>query len=187
MSTAAGAVVAEFAARIVLDPVDYLKPRLVQDEILHHHIEPGSGGHDEWGFRNPAVPESVDIVAIGDSQTYGVGTTSGDAWPAALSRRIDRSVYSLALGGYGPVQYLYLLEHRALALDPSLVIVGFYYGNDIRDAYNAAAYLDSWESLRDSAFVAVRDSLRRAHNEHRGDEPEAAVAHHRGTMTERVV
>ena len=83
-------IACESIARFFMDPVDYLKPPLVYDDVLGHRIEPGSGGHDEWGYRNKNVPESSDIVAIGDSQTYGIGATSTDAWPAVLAEFTGR-------------------------------------------------------------------------------------------------
>ena len=44
---------------------------LIKDEILGLKIDPYSGGHDAWGFRNLFVPKQVDVVVIGDSFTYG--------------------------------------------------------------------------------------------------------------------
>ena len=47
-----GLLLAEGVARIFLDPVDYLKPRKIEDEILGFKLGPNSGGHDSWGYRN---------------------------------------------------------------------------------------------------------------------------------------
>ncbi|HEY2847576.1 MAG TPA: hypothetical protein VGI80_07140, partial [Pyrinomonadaceae bacterium] len=44
----------------------------VDDPELGFRMTPGSPGHDANGFRNDTVPERVDVVAIGDSQTWGV-------------------------------------------------------------------------------------------------------------------
>ncbi len=123
--------------RLIVDPVDYLSPYLVADPVLGIRIEPHSAGHDAWGFRNRAVPARADIVAIGDSQTYGVSVRANDAWPAQLERMIAKKVYNLALGGYSPVQYHHLLGEKALKLNPSRVIVGLYYGNDLVGAYTS--------------------------------------------------
>ena len=129
-------VALEVLCRIVAEPVDFLRPRLIDDPVLGHVIEPGSGGHDAWGFRNRSVPASADIVTIGDSQTYGVSATARDAWPSVLAQLSGQNVYNLALGGYGPLQYLHLLTTKAVTLNPGLVIVGFYFGNDLLDAYS---------------------------------------------------
>ena len=71
-----------------------------------------------------------------------------NSWPAWLSRISGRSVYNLALGGWGPIQYEYLLRNRALQLKPSVVILGLYFGNDIFDAYRVVYGLDFWRDLR---------------------------------------
>jgi hypothetical protein len=58
-------IMAEGICRIVLDPVDYLKPYKVRDPILGHKLKPNSGGHDAWGYRNKFVPSTADIVTLG--------------------------------------------------------------------------------------------------------------------------
>ena len=73
-------------------------------------------------------------VAIGDSQTYGDEVAREQAWPQRLAALSGRSVYNLALGGYGPVEYDRLLP-EALELSPRVVLVGLYAGNDFADAY----------------------------------------------------
>ena len=42
----------------------------------------------------------------------------------------------MALGGYGPLQYLHLLKAKARSLKPRLVICAIYVGNDLFDIYN---------------------------------------------------
>ena len=133
------ALAAEGVSRLVHDPVDFLLPELVADSVLPHRIAPGSAGHDAWGFRNREVPGRADIVTIGDSQTYGISARARDAWPAALARQSGRVVYNLSLGGYGPTEYLHLLESRAMDLKPRHVIVGLYLGNDFFDVARALA------------------------------------------------
>jgi hypothetical protein len=135
VSSIVALLLAEILARQILDAADYLKVEKIDDSILGHRIDPSMSSFDAWGFRNPSVPASADIVAIGDSQTYGVSVTSRNAWPAQLARLTGKTVYNLALGGYGPVQYLHLLKTKALSLSPKVVIVGLYFGNDLLDAH----------------------------------------------------
>jgi lysophospholipase L1-like esterase len=134
--------------RLVLHPGDYLSPSLQSDEILGLVIRPNSGGHDAWGYRNSTIPDSVAIVTIGDSQTYGWSVAKENSWPALLGKRAGKQVYNLSLGGYGPVHYDWLLEHRTVSLHPQTVIAGFYFGNDLYDAYTLVYSLEYWESLR---------------------------------------
>lgn len=160
-----GLGLAEGLSRLLFDPLDYLQPEIVQDDTLGHRIEPGSAGHDAWGYRNPAVPERVEIVAIGDSQTYGVAASADASWPAWLDRIRSEDVYNLALGGYGPVQYGHLLERHALELEPSTVIVGVYFGNDFLDAWYMAYAHEPWVGLRQpeliGSFAAEVEAMRR--------------------------
>lgn len=148
VSTAVALLLCELAARLVLDPVDFLSPTLVRDDTLGIRLPPGSSGHDDWGFRNPRVPESVDIVALGDSHTYGNCARMAEAWPAQVARISGRSVYNLGMGGYGPNQYLHLLRTKALALKPKVVVCGLYFGDDFDNAFRITYGLDAWASLR---------------------------------------
>jgi lysophospholipase L1-like esterase len=149
-------LVMEGVSRLFLSPIDYLKPSLVHDDLLGHAIAPHTAGHDAWGFRNKAIPERCDIVAIGDSQTYGVSATARDSWPAILQRLTGKSVYNLALGGFAAPQYRHLLQTRALSLRPSLVIVGCYCGNDLAETYLTIYGNDHWQNLRRNNFTLAR-------------------------------
>jgi len=144
--------------RTVLDPMDYLLPGIISDPVLNHKIAPGSGGHDSWGFRNQERPEKSDIVAIGDSQTYGVSADSRHSWPATLSNLIDSPVYNMALGGYGPVHYYSLLKNKAVLLKPKTVIMGFYFGNDLVDSYNLVYSNENWKYLRKDQVKKLLDA-----------------------------
>ncbi len=50
----------------------------------------------------------------------------------------------MSLGGYGPIQYLYLMRTKAVELHPKVVIVGFYFGNDLLDVYNEVRFNKNW-------------------------------------------
>jgi hypothetical protein len=51
-SSAFDLLLCELIARLILNPVDYLSPVLVRDEIQGIRLPGKSGGHDNWGFRN---------------------------------------------------------------------------------------------------------------------------------------
>jgi len=145
----------EGLSRVVLNPVNYLAVDPVPDSVLRIRLSPGEGGHDAWGFRNQRVPDSVDVVTIGDSQTYGISAPANASWPAQLARATGLQVYNLGLGGYGPVQYHELLRTRARELKPRAVVVGFYYGNDVWDAYSTVYSLQHWAALRRPGWAAI--------------------------------
>jgi len=146
VSVTVALLAAEFAARIFLDPVDYLMPTLVADDFLDHRVVGHTGAHDAWGFRNREVPSRAEIVCIGDSMTYGVAARARDSWPAELAKMRGTTTYNMSLGGYGPIQYLYLMRTQAVELHPGIVIVGLYLGNDLVDAYNVVHSHKNWSS-----------------------------------------
>ena len=98
----ASLLLSEIAARMILNPADYLTVEMVRDEVLGAVPSPSArGGFDAWGFRNPNVPDAAEIVAIGNSLTYGNTATMINSWPYVLARLSGRTVYNMGLGGYG--------------------------------------------------------------------------------------
>ena len=139
---------AEVAARLFLRSADYLSVQMVRDPVLGAVPATVSRtGFDEWGFRNRSVPKSAEIVAIGDSHTYGNTARMEDSWPYVLQELSGRSVYNMGMGGYGPNQYRHLLE-KALRLNPKLVLCGLYMGDDFENAYLITYGLEYWSRLR---------------------------------------
>jgi len=136
-------LVGDMSVRLFIDSVDYLQPELIVDEEYGHRIKPGSGGHDANGYRNNSVPDKISILAVGDSNTYGVSASSQQSWPSWLSKISGRSVYNAGLGGYGPVQYVKIIEELSKKLSPEIIVIGFYLGNDIMDANTYSGLLDS--------------------------------------------
>ncbi len=122
-------------------------PHLLPDLVLQHRGNPAYPAHDRLGFPNERVPGSVDIVAVGDSQTYGPLGEPQHAWPAVLERMTDLTVYNTGIQGWGPLEYLTVLE-EALDHKPSIVIVAFYFGNDLYDAFRAVYMRGLHEELR---------------------------------------
>lgn len=150
-------VAGEAVVRLLVNPGDYLRPELSRDPVLGHVVLPGSAGHDEWGFRNRRVPARADVVAIGDSQTYGVSAKGSESWPAQLAGISGLEVYNLALGGYGPMEYDYLLRNRALDLDPKTVVVALYFGNDLMNTFHSVYRRPQWAHLRDERIAPQLD------------------------------
>lgn len=149
LATGLGLLLAEFGTRLFLRPSDFLGLEVVSDPILGWVPSPSAmAGFDKWGFRNRSVPQTADIVAVGDSHTYGNTARMVDAWPYVLGELTGRQVYNLAMGGYGPNQYFYLSETRALSLKPRMIIWGLYMGDDFEGAYSLTYGLDYWARLR---------------------------------------
>lgn len=128
---------------------DFLGLSVVEDGRYGHRIG-STEMTDDWGFRNQKVPARADVVAIGDSQTYGVSADAKGSWPAQLGGLLHRTTYNLGLGGYGPVQYGLLWDDYVARLDPAVVVVGLYLGNDVRDAFTYSSLLPKADPLRPS-------------------------------------
>lgn len=124
------------------------------DAQLGFRVRGGSPGHDADGFRNDAVPARADVVAIGDSQTWGYNAGREEAWPQKLAELSGRSVYNMGVGGYGPAQY-HALTKKALGIRPKVLVVGLYFGNDFYDSYATVYGNEAYAHLRGGA--AARD------------------------------
>lgn len=142
----------EGVLRMTLEPRDYLPAGQVEDDSLPFALVPNSAGHDAWGYRNARVPQKADIVALGDSWTYGNAAAASESWPSWLERATGKTVYNLGVYGYGPTDYLHLLKLRGLALHPELIIVGLA-KSDFHEAYTSVYTHDEWAYLRSSAHV----------------------------------
>jgi len=148
-----GVAAMEGGLRLALNPSDFMQATLVDDPVLGQRIAPGTSGHDALGYRNAKVPAKARVVAIGDSHTYGVSAPRDGSWPQQLSGRLGEPVYNLGLGGFGPLQYLHLARTTARELEPKVMVVGFYFGNDIVDAYFMAHGRPHWHAWRRSEGV----------------------------------
>lgn len=97
------------------------------------HTVPRAEGVDARGFFNGEALKEADLVCIGDSQTVGL-FGPGKRYSDQLAELTGLSIYNMAQGGYGPGQYAVLTE-SCLELRPRRVVIGFYFGNDLLDAY----------------------------------------------------
>jgi lysophospholipase L1-like esterase len=147
-----------FSLLAVFEPCDYLPFRL----------RPGSTGKMEsvdfehvWrinahGFREPDRPLTRSagerrILALGDSFTAGHGVEEDEAWPRVLEYELRRSLPSVRVvnagyaSGYAPDCYYAFLSREVDRLQPDLVVVGLFAGNDSYEMMNHFdAELDSF-------------------------------------------
>jgi len=158
LSTTLALALGELALRALVNPGDFLIATLVDDPILGQRIAPHTSGHDALGLRNAQVPAQANVVVLGDSQTYGVGVPREASWPHQLALLMREPVYSMALGGYGPLEYLHLGTHEARKLRPRLLLVGFYFGNDLAEACRVAHQRSYWKSWREEGADVACDA-----------------------------
>jgi lysophospholipase L1-like esterase len=134
-------------------------PPSIPDPVLGVRLNPEYPDHDSAGFRNSSVPDSSYVVALGDSQTYGLWVRADEAWPHQLSTLSGHSVYNMGVSGYGPVQHLALM-HQAISLHPRWVIEALYAGNDLYDAFYMTYRWSQSTDLRstDPAIISAIDN-----------------------------
>ena len=126
-------------------------------------LKPGGGGADANGFRNPEVPERVDVLFVGDSQAYGSGVSGEQSFPQVYGARSGRTVYSMSLGGYGAVQYRELVR-QGLSMRPHTVVVALYLGNDLMDAFLHAHLAGAADLRQEGLDYPVHDEASRRNN-----------------------
>ena len=116
----------------------------VEHEKLGYVMDPKMSEIDENGFRNKRLT-SVDIVALGDSHTYGYNVSSDNSWPKLLGRKLKKNVYNFGVGGYGILQYQNLLS-KAIELNPKVILLGLYLANDLNDICTLVSSNQYWAS-----------------------------------------
>ena len=145
----AALVVALIALEIILSCAALLSPSfrfrltppwqrkvLLPDSVLGYRMEPSYPGNDTRGFRNPKALDACDILAVGDSMTYGFAAPAEKCWPRVLGEITGKSVYNMSCGDYSPCEY-YLLLEQGLQLSPRRIVVCLYLGNDMANAYRS--------------------------------------------------
>jgi hypothetical protein len=126
-------------------PIHAFKANQVDDEILSNRLDQSLTGIDSNGFRNAAATEKADIVAIGDSHTYGVNADPEDSWPSLLAGMTNMTAYNYGVSGYGILQYAHLID-EAIKMNPEYIIIGFYPSNDLKvcKLFGALGYWKQW-------------------------------------------
>jgi lysophospholipase L1-like esterase len=115
---------------------------------------------DGHGFRNAwPWPERAEIIALGDSLTFGYGVAPDRAWPSILGRALPglRAI-NLGLVGASAPQYQRVYEVFGAPLRPAVLVVGVFAQNDFWDA----GLFDRW--LRSGVggnYMVWRDTGRR--------------------------
>ena len=92
---------------------------------------------DDLGLRAiqppPAIgPDSVAVLTVGDSFTFGGEVSDSETWPARLSELLAAPVGNAGVFGYGLDQSVLLAERLAPLLSPWAIVVAFKYEDILR-------------------------------------------------------
>jgi hypothetical protein len=112
----------------------------VERNLELHRLPPGTvrygfpcneGGHYDTSF-TPRADMPV-VVAIGDSYSQGVVPHHFHFTSVCERALEDCAIYNMGIAATGPAEYLHLMKTEALPLDPDLIVINLFMGNDISD------------------------------------------------------
>ena len=168
-------------------------PLYVPDAAALYRLRPGTTAryHYPWmapgeevevkvnsrGFRGPELPDRKTgrrVVVYGDSFVEARSSRLEDTFPARLEaalrerRAVPVEVVNAGVSGYGPDQVLARLDAELRELQPDLVVLGLYAGNDWGDIVRDQLFtLDDGGRLRSGSPI-LDAALRPALEERRG-------------------
>ncbi|HMC54124.1 MAG TPA: hypothetical protein VKH19_03045 [Gemmatimonadaceae bacterium] len=153
-----------------------------------------SGGHYDTEFLPASRRTGPVVVDIGDSFSYGTVphafhfTTVAEQWGRAAGGGSAASggsggsggnveIYNMGYPAIGPADYLYLLQHEALPLQPERVVVNLFMGNDLTETPNARGPA-RWFDADSYLFAVVWNRARRMNRAQMARPPEVAQQGH---------
>ena len=98
------------------------------------HIKINSFGFRDYEYSIKKPNNTIRIIAIGDSFTFGLGVELEDSWPKQLekilnennkNKNIHYQVLNLGVPGYNFEQYFENIRVNALKLQPDIIIIAF--------------------------------------------------------------
>lgn len=123
----------------------------------------GAGVRDDEEL-GPKGPGEKRIVILGDSLVLSVQVPLAQTFGELLENRLNAAsggdryrVINAGVQGYGPVEAALFFDSLAGPVQPDLVMVTVFVGNDAEEAFTSAYKLDG---ERRGASVPVRDTLR---------------------------
>ena len=80
--------------------------------------------------KSPTGPSSIEVLAFGDSLTFGFGASSGNGYVPVLERRLAIDIFNSGIPGNTTADALVRLNTSVLSRDPEVVLV-LLGGNDL--------------------------------------------------------
>lgn len=153
-----GLGIAELAVRLLRPQPVLLVTRglYAPDPPRRYRLQPGFRGTvtnrveyrtpvtvNRHGLRGPEIadrqPDTLRVLVVGDSFTFGVGARDDETFPARLEailrgRGSRAQVLNAGAPGFGVPDAVAWLERWGWTLEPDVVVLGVFLGNDLQDA-----------------------------------------------------
>ncbi|MCA8921908.1 MAG: hypothetical protein KDD82_08880 [Planctomycetes bacterium] len=100
----------------------------------------------------PKDPAKLRVLAVGDSNTFGLGVEDEEVWVQALDDARTEALNAGWASGYAPDTACLFLEGRLDELQPDLVIQQLTPDNDLEDL----AWRSQWQLDEAGALVAIK-------------------------------
>jgi lysophospholipase L1-like esterase len=160
------------------------------DPVIGYRLKPGARTHfatsefatdiaiNSAGVRDdeeigPKPASETRIVILGDSLVLSVQVPFADTFGERLERTLNSEsggrryrVVNAGVQGYGPVEELLFFRRVIRDLQPDVILVGVFVGNDAEEAVTSAPKLSdnrpAAEALRESLITRLRRLVRRS-------------------------
>ena len=162
LSIALSLGLAELALRVLDYPPSTFSPWVRAGDTGYQYapsIETRMTRHGEYdvafatnslGLRDDEVgpKRNKRMLLLGDSFTSGYGVERGETFADLLEDRLGVDVVNAGVGGYELVHQVHYYRSRGSALDPDLVVLVLYLGNDL-------SRNGDWHETEDGGLVAI--------------------------------
>ncbi len=123
----------------------------------HVPVRGSIGVTNSQGFRDrerafERAPGAPRVLALGDSMTWGAGISYDETFTALLEGSLQATapgaeVINVGVPGWGPHEELHLLKVYGIKLQPDIVLLDFFVGNDIQN--------ERWEDTNLARILVV--------------------------------
>lgn len=136
-----------FLGELALRTYQYFNPTFIFYDNSHNRFR-GKPFADDWNFKlnskgfkdkefTKKKPDIYRIIGIGDSFAFGVVPYQYNYLTVLESKlqeeAVKAEVLNLGIPGIGPKDYLMLFVQEGLALDPDMLLLSFFIGNDFSE------------------------------------------------------
>lgn len=120
-----------------LAPNQSCRQRTVEYDVEYKTNGKGLRDDEEHTYRNDSGGKR--IIILGDSHTFGQGVPLEETFGKVLEEKTGAEVLNLGVAGYDAGQYYLALKAEGMKYDPDIVVLDFYFLNDI-DEINVGSF-----------------------------------------------